>query len=136
MYSLVLLVDPESITAIDGTTVQFTCTANNTEDIIYRVNGTSAASVDNENKGFEQLGMEGMSTLRRNLSVSVSSLYNNTEIFCRAIGTDNNINSNTAILTVQGILNILHIIMVLLLVPIQCRSIVISWWFILFFLYC
>ncbi len=44
-----------------------------------------------------------MGTIRRNLSVSVSSLYNNTEILCRAVGIDNNINSNTAILTVQGI---------------------------------
>ena len=41
------------------------------------------------------------STTRRNLSVTVSSLYNNTEILCRAIG-DPNVKSNTAILTVQG----------------------------------
>ncbi len=111
MYSLVFLVHPESIAAVDGSTVQFTCTSNNTEDIIYRVNGTSAASEDIKNKGFEQLGHgdEGMGTIRRNLSVSVSSLYNNTEIYCKAIGTDDNINSTTSILTVQGILIIVNV---------------------------
>ena len=53
--------------------------------------------------------------IRRNLSVAVSSLYNNTEILCRAIGTDNIINSNTAILTVQGIILIVNVLYMLLL---------------------
>ena len=56
-------------------------------------------------KGFNQLGAEQLDTLviRRNLSVTVSSLYNNnTEILCRVIVTDMNLNSNTASLTVQG----------------------------------
>ncbi len=96
------LVHPTSIAAVDGSTVEFTCTANNTDSIVYRVNDTSLESV--MNKGFNQLGAEELDTLvtRRNLSVTVSSaLYNNTEILCRAIG-DPNVNSNTATLTVQG----------------------------------
>ena len=98
------LVHPTSIAAVDGSTVEFTCTVNNTDTVLYRVNDTSATHMDVMNKGFNQLDAEELDTLviRRNLSVTVSSLYNNTEILCRAIGTDMNVNSNTATLTVQG----------------------------------
>ena len=98
------LVHPTSIAAVDGSTVEFTCTANNTDTILYRVNHTFASDTGNMNKGFKQLDAEELDTLvtRRNLSVTVSSLYNNTEILCRAIGTDLNVNSNTATLIVQG----------------------------------
>ena len=96
------LVHPTSIAAVDGSTVEFTCTANNSDTVLYRVNDTSASDTDNMKKGFNQLGTEPVDTLvSRNLSVTVSSLYNNTEILCRAIG-DPNVNSNTATLTVQG----------------------------------
>ena len=99
----VFLVHPTYIAAVDGSTVEFTCTANNTDTIVYRVNDTSATLGVVFNKGFNQLDTEEMDTLvvRRNLSVTVSSLYNNTEILCRAIG-DSNEDSNTATLTVQG----------------------------------
>ena len=83
--------------------MEFTCTANNSEAILYRVNDTSASSGSVTSKGFNQLDAEELDTLvfRRNLSVTVSSLYNNTEILCRAI--DGSVaNSNTATLTVQG----------------------------------
>ncbi len=39
----VFLVQPTSIAAVDGSTVEFTCTANNSEDILYRINGSSVA---------------------------------------------------------------------------------------------
>ncbi len=96
-------VHPTSIAAVDGSTVEFTCTANNTDSILYRVNGTSASLGSVTSKGFNQLEAEELDTLviRRNLSVIVSSLYNNTEILCRAIG-DSIVDSNTATLTVQG----------------------------------
>ncbi len=83
--------------------MEFTCTASHTDTIQYRVNDTTA-SKGYTSKGFNQLNAEELDTLvtRRNLSVTVSSLYNNTEILCRAIGTDMNVNSNTATLTVQG----------------------------------
>ena len=85
--------------------MEFTCTANSSEVIIYRINGSSAGTQEIANIGlFKQLSFETVDdvTLRRNLSVTVSSLYNNTEILCRAIGTEMNLNSNTATLTVQG----------------------------------
>ena len=100
----VFLVHPASIAAVDGSTVEFTCTASNTDSIYYRVNDTVASSGYIIDKGFNQFDAEEFETLvtRRNLSVTVSSLYNNTEIFCRALGTNKNVNSNTATLTVQG----------------------------------
>ena len=95
------LVHPASIAAIDGSTVEFTCTANNTDAIVYRVNGSSASlgSDTRLSKGFTEIGAESLDTLvtrRNNLSVTVSSLY-----MCRATGNPN-VNSNTATLTVQG----------------------------------
>ena len=103
-FHLVFIVDPVSVTAVDGTTAEFTCTANNTEEITYRVNDTSATMQIVISKGFTQLITEevGNHMTRRNLTVTVSSLYNNTEIYCRAIGSTNT-NSSVAILTVQGI---------------------------------
>ena len=113
---IVFLVDPESISAIDGTTVEFTCTANNTDTIDYRVNDTSATQGSVTSKGFNQLDADDLGNMvtRRNLSVAVSSLYNNTEILCRASGSPN-VDSNTAILTVQGIILIVNVLYMLLL---------------------
>ena len=53
---IVFIVDPVSVAAVDGTTVEFTCTAENVEEISYRVNGTSASDPDIQNKSFVQLG--------------------------------------------------------------------------------
>ena len=49
--------------------------------------------------------MELCKTKRRNLTVAVSLLYNNTEIFCRAEGKPMTMNTDSeiAILIVQGI---------------------------------
>ena len=101
------LVHPtRSIAAVDGSTVEFTCTANNTSLIDYNIDGSSVGSQEIFNIGlFEQLSFETVDdmALRRNLSVTVSSLYNNTEILCRATGIDDIVSrSNTATLTVQG----------------------------------
>ena len=102
---IVFLVNPVSVAAVDGTTAEFTCTANNTDTITYRVNDSSATSQSVISKGFTQLGIEevGSLTARRNLTVTVSSLYNNTEIHCRATGSPMNTDSEIAILTVQGV---------------------------------
>ena len=114
---IVFVVHPESISVVEGTTVEFTCTANNTDEVGYRVNDTSATQGSVTSKGFNQLDAEDLGSMmtRRNLSVAVSSLYNNTEILCRAVGIDNLINSNTAILTVQGIILIVNVLYMLLL---------------------
>ena len=99
------LVHPTSIAAVDGSTVEFTCTASDANTgIVYIVNGTSASLGSVTSKGFNQLGAEKLDTLvtRRNLSVTVSSLYNNTDIFCRAVNNGTFEDSNNATLTVQG----------------------------------
>ena len=86
--------------------MEFTCTANNSEDISYRINGLSTSSPEIINTGLyeQQPGFDlvGDMTLRRNLSVTVSSLYNNTEILCTALKGIMGTSSNTATLTVQG----------------------------------
>ena len=109
-FHLVFLVDPVSIAAVDGTTVKFTCIANNTDTITYRVNDTSATSQSVTDKGFIELNAEEVGNLitRRNLTVTVSSLYNNTEIFCRATGSPMNTDSEIAILIVQGVWRIVY----------------------------
>ena len=100
----VFLVHPTSIAVVDGSTVEFTCTSNNTDTIVYRVNDTTAQLGSVYSKGFRQLDGEELDSdtllIRRNLSVTVSSLYNNTEILCRTFSAK--VNSNTATLTVQG----------------------------------
>ena len=113
---IVFVVHPESISVVDGTTVEFTCTANNTDEVGYRVNDTSATQGSVTSKGFNQLDGDDLGNMvtRRNLSVAVSSLYNNTEILCRASGSPN-VDSNTAILTVQGIILIVNVLYMLLL---------------------
>ena len=104
-FHLVFLVNPVSVTAVDGTTAEFTCTANGTDAITYRVNDTSAGLESVISKGFTELVDEEVGSLitRRNLTVTVSSLYNNTEIFCRAVGSPLNTDSAVAVLIVQGI---------------------------------
>ena len=102
---IVFLVNPVSVAALDGTKVEFTCTVENVDTVTYRVNGTTASSQTVDSKGFNQLHSEvlGNHITRRNLTVTVSSLYNNTEIFCRAVGSSMNTDSEIAILIVQGI---------------------------------
>ena len=104
-FHLVFLVNPVSVAAVDGTTVEFTCTANNTDTVTYRVNDTSAVIQSVISKGFIQLGSEEVDSLttRRNLTATVSSLYNNTEIFCIALGSPMNVDSEIANLLVQGV---------------------------------
>ena len=98
----VFLVHPTSIAAVDGSTVEFTCTVNDSESLQYIVNDTLASLESVTSKGFKQLSSDELAprVFRRNLSVTVSSLYNNTEIWCRAVGSI--ANSNKATLTVQG----------------------------------
>ena len=99
----VVVVDIIDAAAVIGSTVEFTCTARNSEVIDYIINGTSADSSDIRNIGlFLQCSFDNNNiTITRRLSVTVSSRFNNTEILCRAIKT-NYTDSNTATLTVQG----------------------------------
>ena len=56
------LVHPTSIAAVDGSTVEFTCTPNNTDTILYIVDQTSASSMSVMNNGFIQLDEEELDT--------------------------------------------------------------------------
>ena len=81
------------------------CTVRGTDTVTYRINDTSATLGSIFSKGFYQLpDVEdlGNMTVRRNMTVMISSLYNNTEIICRAQGTPMNADSQVAVLTVQG----------------------------------
>ena len=81
------------------------CTARGTDTITFRVNNTSATWGSIFSKGFYQLPDAedlGNMTVRRNMTVTVSSLYNNTEIICRSQGISMNADSQVAVLTVQG----------------------------------
>ena len=84
--------------------MEFTCTAENVGEVTYRVNGTAASMQEIIDKGFIQNSPDslGVSIKRRNLTVNLSSEYNNTEIFCRGIGEDTNADSELANLAVQG----------------------------------
>ena len=129
----VFLVHPSSMAAVDGSTVEFTCTANNTQLLNYFVNTTSATLAAVQDKGFMQLGSEqiGSQVIRANLSVSVSSLYNNTDVTCQAVGNGMVVNSNTTILTVQGT----DAQSLLSLYCSHFRSIIFSVWFIIYYYY-
>ena len=87
--------------------MKFTCTANNTGDLSFRVNGSAVLQSVFE-KGFQQQPsaspeeLDNM-VLRRNLTVTVSSLFNNTEIYCDADGSQMDVESDVAVLTVQGL---------------------------------
>ena len=75
------------------------------DTVTYRINDTSATLGSIFSKGFYQLPDAedlGNMTVRRNMTVMISSLYNNTEIICRAQGTPMNADSQVAVLTVQG----------------------------------
>ena len=110
-FFIVFLVNPVSIAAVDGTAVKFTCTVNNSVGLSFRVNG-SAISQSIINKGFQQQPVAfaeelGNVVLRRNLTANVSSQYNNTEIHCEAEGSPMDVESKVAVLTVQGLREIL-----------------------------
>ena len=101
---IVFLVNPVSVAAIDGTTVEFTCTASGATNLGYFVNDTSATFGTITTKGFTEQDIEPLDNinmvLRRNLTAIASSLYNNTRILCTASPSD--IDSEVANLTVQG----------------------------------
>ena len=65
--------------------VEFTCVAVATE-IIFFVNGTTASESIIEDKGFTELDPDEVNdtTLRRSLTATALTQYNNTEIQCVA----------------------------------------------------
>ena len=68
---IVFLVDPFSVAAVDGTTVEFTCTAKDALTIVYFVNRTAASALQDFKEDVEEQ-LEG-TVRRRNLTITVLS---------------------------------------------------------------
>ena len=88
--------------------VEFSCVAIANE-ILFLVNETSASDSIIENKGFVQLSADEVNdtTLRRSLTATGLTQYDNTEVYCIALifvslTEINSIPSDVAILRVQG----------------------------------
>ena len=101
-YISVILSHPESINVTTNSEVEFSCVAIGTE-IFFFVNGTSASVA---NKGFTQLLADDVNdtTLRRSLTATALTQYDNTEVYCVALifVSQTVIQSDVTILRVQG----------------------------------
>ena len=84
--------------------MEFSCTAANSELIIYVINGTSSSNHPDSNRFTVSEETLDMDEIRSNLTLaSATADINNTEIYCRAgtIGVSF-VDSATALLKVQG----------------------------------
>ena len=102
----VIIDGPDSVNAVDGTTVQFSCVAV-AEEIDYFVNNTPANQQNIVDAGFTESTVDFLNatTLRLNFTTTALSQYNNTEVYCRGLNTMMSFGhtvSETAILLVQG----------------------------------
>ena len=98
-----ITVHPQSVNTTINSTVNFTCEA--VADVIdFQVNGSSAANVEVVSKGFTQLLGNPINggKLRRVLLAEAFEHNNNTNISCRAYGSPINVNSDIAVLRIQG----------------------------------
>ena len=94
---------PQSVNTTLNSTVNFTCEA--VADLIdFQVNGSSADTANVVSKRFTQqpaLTLNG-GKLRRVLFAEALKNNNNTNISCTAFGSPMNINSDIAVLRIQG----------------------------------
>ena len=103
----VIIDDPDSVNAVDGTTVQFSCVVI-AKEINYFVNGTATNQPNITQAGFIESTFDFLNAtmLRLNLTATASSQYNNTKVKCRGLNTDGQrlfFNySEVAVLLVQG----------------------------------
>ena len=98
---------PDNKTILNGTDVELSCVAIEADLLSFFVNGTAANHQSVTNKGFIELGIEDIdsTTTRRNLTATVSTPHNKTEIQCGAfeIGkAEQQLFSHIGILLVQG----------------------------------
>ena len=101
-YFTEITVHPQSVNTTLNSTVDFICEAV-TDEISFRVNDESAANIDIINKGFIQQPQNILSDGRKRRVLSAKALQNNnnTNILCRAIGSEL-VNSHKAVLMIQG----------------------------------
>ena len=98
-----ITVHPQSVNTTLNTTVSFTCEA--IADLIdFQINHSSADTVDVLNKGFIQQSAHALDggKVRRVLIAKALEDNNNTNISCRAYGSPVNVNSDIAVLRIQG----------------------------------
>ena len=105
MYSIYteITVHPQSVNTTLNSTVSFTC--EGVADLIdFQVNDSSADTSDVVNKGFTQQPayLINGGKLRRMLLAKGLKDNNNTNISCIAYGSPVNINSDIAVLRIQG----------------------------------
>ena len=104
----VILSHPESINVTTNSEVEFSCVAI-ANVIIFLVNETSASDLIVVEKRFVQLSIDEVNdtTLRRSLTATALTQYDNTEVYCVALifvspTKVSSIASDVAILRVQG----------------------------------
>ena len=93
---------PDSVNVSINSSVLFSCTAV-ADSILFYVNSTSASSL--LASGFTLMNSESVGTnkLQRNLTLTrATTIFNNTEIFCRAKNISDSTDSDIAMLLVQG----------------------------------
>ena len=117
----VIIDGPDSVNAVDGTTVQFSCVVEfsgvaGTMEVDFFVNNT-ATNQPNIEAGFTESTVEFLNatTLRLNLTTTASSQYNNnTKVLCRglkSVGLDTfPAFSKEAVLLFQG----MHLLLLIL----------------------
>ena len=130
VINTVIIDDPDSVNAVDGTKVQFSCVVV-AEEIDYFVNGTRINQPDIIDAGFieSEVNMLNDTTLRLNLTATALSQYNNTRVQCRGLNTVDMMTlttfSEVAVLLVQGKLITTYSLLVIHL-SFLYRSIIIS----------
>ena len=101
-YLTEITVHPQSVNTTLNSTVNFTCEAV-ADDIIFRVNDTSASDTVVINRGFIQQPQNTLSDGRKRRVLLSKALINNnnTSILCTAIDSEL-VNSQKAVLIIQG----------------------------------
>ena len=101
-YFTEITVHPQSVNTTLNSTVSFTCEAV-ADEIIFRVNDTSASDTVVINKGFSQQPRNTLSDGRKRRVLLSKALINNnnTNILCTAIDSEL-VNSHKAVLKIQG----------------------------------
>ena len=104
------LTHPDNTTVVHGTEVEFSCVAVEADVLSFLVDGIPEPEPNVTAKGFIPLGTEYIdpTTIRRNLTATALTQYNNTKIQCLAIDTGNTkqLYSDSGTLLIQGILSL------------------------------
>ena len=108
----VIIDGPDSVNAVDGKTVQFSCVVQfssaGTMEVDFFVNNTATNAPNIVESGFTESSVDilNATTRRLNITATASSQYNNTKVKCRGLNivglTTFPAYSEVAVLLVQG----------------------------------